>query len=94
MIRLENWAVHYNNNDGFKAPEQLDRCLSGECYGHPRKPDGLRVNTSSIVSTEGRTVTTASGSVYVLGEIHPHYAESLARDGITIDPAQPVKVLT
>lgn len=51
------------------------------------------ITTSRIVRSEGRIVTTKSGSVYQLGTVDHGYVEYLASIGRTLDEANPVKVV-
>jgi hypothetical protein len=93
MFKLENWSVDASTGNGYLAPELRRPFLIGEIYGHPKFADGSMVRTSIIVSTTGRLVSTASGSVYELGNAHPDYAEWAAENGHTIDEEWPVKLL-
>lgn len=73
LIKLENWGVVYKDN-AWTPPEFQRIALHGKAYGHHRHEDGTEVTTTAIKSTDGRTVTTVSGSVYILGEPDPEYA--------------------
>ena len=91
-IRIERWAVKPARGSDFSAPEVRGIRLRGDVFGHPRHPDGNRVSTGPIVKVEGRTVTTESGSVYVLGAPDPRYLEWLAEEGIAFNPEKPIVV--
>jgi hypothetical protein len=75
---LSNWTiVHCRTRNG----DELMR-LRGEVFGHPRYADGEDVTISTLRSChqEGDTlsVTTLSGTEYVLGK--PHHREIEAVD--------------
>ncbi len=91
MPKMKNWSVV---SDPYQAPEIREHRLAGEVYGHPLFPDGYSVTTSEIVKTEGRTVTTKSGTLYELENAHPDY-EKYVREVLKreIDPNNPVKIL-
>ena len=100
MSRLEEWAV-VANGDGFTAPELATFSLVGRVYGDDRHDpatghfeDGHRIRTSYIVASEGRVVTTRSGTRYELGKPSPSYLAYLRDLGRELDEANPVKVLT
>ncbi len=90
-MKLDNWWVY---RDPYQAPEVPIMSLKGHVYGHPKHKDGNLIRTSDIVSTEGRYVTTKSGSVYELGEPALEYVQWLKDNGLKpIDPIQPVKFI-
>ena len=75
VILLEDWAVVEERRPGF-ARELRGVVLTGTAYGHPRHPDtAWPCTTSRLVSSEGRYVTTASGTIYQFGEPSPKYLE-------------------
>jgi hypothetical protein len=84
--RLENWSVYSNP---YSAPEVRIICLDGQREG-ARGSEYIR--TSAVVKVEGRTVTTSSGTVYILGTIDPTYLEWMRSQGLEYDEAQPIKV--
>lgn len=81
MIKLDFWAVIQQPWDGYTAPELIPSRLQGVVEGHPAHKDGTTVTTSAIKKVEGRTVTTSSGSVYILGEPDPRYIAFLVENG-------------
>lgn len=93
-IRLSNWACEFpDGSSDYHAPELRGLCLVGDVTGHPRRPDGTRVQTSPIVAVDGRQIRTRSGSVYHLeGDPHPAYLAWLAECGRDYDAEQPIKV--
>ena len=93
LVRIEQWGLGSDEDDVYRAPETRRHCLRGVIYGHHRKPDGSSVQTSPVVSVNGREVTTKSGTIYLLGEPHPDYVEYLRGIGRSIDPEQPIKVV-
>jgi hypothetical protein len=91
MPRLEKWSCCFTDAENpYLAPECRTIRLQGKVYGHPSFDDGSDVVTSRIVKTEGRTITTYSGSVYVLGEVEPGYREWLAKNRPNWDPENPI----
>jgi hypothetical protein len=68
--------------------------MSGNVFGHPKRPDGERVTTMTIVRVEGRRFWTSSGSAYVLeGEPLPQYVTWLKSLGREYEPEQPLTIL-
>ncbi len=82
MYRLENWSV---------VVDFAGECLQGQVYNHPNFPEGYSVRTSAIKSSNGRTVITASGSKYTLGNVDPNYVKWCENQGLKLDEEQPVK---
>lgn len=80
-MKLENWAVHYDEVNPYLPPECQHQYLSGEVYGHYKYFDGERITTSRPVKVEGKKVTTYSGSIYELGEPSVDYVEYLKSIG-------------
>jgi hypothetical protein len=66
-ISIENWAMVYSMDNPYKAPELQERYLAGTVYGHPNFKDGSFITTSYVVDINDKEVTTASGSLYLLG---------------------------
>lgn len=92
-IKLEGWWLQYTEVwNGYTAPEQLKVRLIGAAFGHPDHQDGKIIKTTRIVKTEGRTVTTRSGSVYELGEPDARYVEYVRSLGREIDPINPIQM--
>jgi len=90
-MRLENWSITCSA-DPYRPPERQTRQLRGEVYGHPRRPDGEHIRTSSIVSAGGGTVTTRN-SVYTLGEPDPKFVEWCRENGHHVPTSEePIKV--
>ncbi len=83
---LHKWSVS-SENDPWKAPEAQAKCLAGI-----RCEDDQQVVTSPIVSIEGRRVTTASGSVYILEDIDPDYVTWMKDNDIEYDPENPIRI--
>lgn len=85
---IRDWSVECCAGQEFQAPERRDHIhLAGEVEGR-----NGRVLTSRIAKTEGREVTTASGSVYRLGRPAPKFLAWLRERGKAYDRKQPVKV--
>lgn len=77
MIRLENWYITSDINNGYQAPESVAMRLCGNVYGHPvkRHVDGKLITTSAISDVNGTRVTTRSGNEYFLGTPSAEYVE-------------------
>jgi hypothetical protein len=91
-VKLQDWAVRPRYKDPFMAPEHNPNCLEGLVEGHPRKEDGKRVLTTPIVESEGRIVTTRSGTKYRLGRVSRKYRRWLTKEGLAYNPRQPIKI--
>lgn len=72
---LHKWSVS-QSSDPYLAPELNRDRLAGF-----RDDEDRPVVTSRIVKVEGRSITTASGSVYILEEIDPEYLQWLKENG-------------
>lgn len=84
--RIENWSVSLCPHRPYDAPEIQDHFhLLGTINGKEKL-------TTRVVRTDGRLVTTKSGSVYRLGRVRPEYRAWVKEKGLNYDPAQPVKV--
>jgi len=93
-VRIENWSVCHSKGGLYDPPEMWQPCLSGNVYGHPRKPDGHSVSTSPIVDVNGRLITTATGTIYLLGQVDPLYVEHCEKHGLTVPTEEvPIKGL-
>lgn len=91
-VRLENWSViHKYELNSYYPPEANPCCLRGTVYGHHRLEDGKSIVTSRIVGGKGRTIRTASGTEYELGEVDPDYLEFVRSIGLSLDPLSPIK---
>lgn len=70
MIRLKNWSMYAEGNNGFNPPELWTYHFQGNVYGHPRFNDGDPITTSRIVEINDKgdykEAKTRSGSVYCL----------------------------
>jgi hypothetical protein len=84
--RIDDWSVMFCPKLAYLAPELHDHVhLVGLI-------DGKRKSTSRVVATNGRRVTTKSGSIYRLGRIRREYRQWIAEHGLKYDARQPVKV--
>jgi hypothetical protein len=93
FVKLQDWSVRSGGpGEWFLAPEVAPVRLEGVVTGHPRKSDGKRVVTTRIVESEGRIVTTRSGTKYRLGRIQRGYRRWLTKKGLAYNPRQPIKV--
>lgn len=94
-VLLQNWFVRFRHSDDrayYLAPELNYKVIAGDIYGHPRFPDGHGVKTSRIVAVEGRRVTTAGGTTYLLGRVQKEYRAWLKKEGIPYNPRRPVSI--
>ena len=81
---LRQWFI---TDDGspYIAPELRSPRLVGY-----RDDDPKQIITSSIVKAEGRTITTYSGSVYILQDIEPGYFQWLQDNNIPYHEDNPI----
>ena len=70
--RIEDWFVL---NAPWVCGSQGQMKLHGVVSNHPKFNDGDRAVTSKIVSREGRTVITETGSLYYLGTANLGFGE-------------------
>ena len=75
MTNLRNWCI-VEGHDPYTAPECQPKKLAGNVYNHSEFLDGTWIVTSRVVNVEARTITTRSGSVYLLeGDPNPDYVK-------------------
>lgn len=67
------------------------RRLAGVPSSGPK--EGKYVVTSEIADIHGRTVTTASGTRYLLGTIENEYLQWMKEHGYTYNEKEPIKAL-
>lgn len=82
---LHKWYI-VGSNDPFLAPELRSIRLCGY-----RDDDVNKVLTSDVVAVDGRTVTTYSGSTYILEDIDSEYLFWLKQNNIEFDINNPIK---
>lgn len=82
MPRLENWSLHFADDNEFEAPEIREQVLCGEIFDDPRFPDGSRVTTGWVMKLDmdERTAETAR-TKYTLGKLSPLFLEYLRGNG-------------
>lgn len=72
---INEWCVSIQNPGA--EPENQRKCISGIVTGSTVFDDGDYITTSSIQNvttpSDEVSVTTFSGSVYILGRVDPHY---------------------
>lgn len=85
--RLDAWSV-VSLTGPYCPPECSQIALSG------KRSDGEIVTTSPIKTISGRTVTTASGSTYVLGRVAPAYHAFLQDNKVPFNPARPISLVS
>jgi len=70
MPKLEKWFII---DTKFDLSKPKSTHLMGVVYGHPVFKDGEFIQTSPVIRIDKDTITTKSGSRYVLGESDPDY---------------------
>lgn len=83
-INITDWSV---GNSAYDAPELKIIRLMGTLES------GKKIITSPVVEVAGRSVRTASGSVYILGDISPDYHQWMQENNMPYDPEQPIKAV-
>lgn len=83
---IDDWAVS-NYYSLYTAPELQLCCLIGY-----RSDVQKFIKTSPIKSANGRNITTASGTIYILGVIHPNYFEWLNKNNIQYNFNNPITI--
>lgn len=76
MIRIESWILRVAKCGRYFGPGQVPIALRGFVFMHPKYPAGSLVDTTNIISSEGRTVRTRN-NVYFLGSIDEYYEKWL-----------------
>tara|TARA_R110000824_G_scaffold124513_1_gene283085 strand:- start:855 stop:1154 length:300 start_codon:yes stop_codon:yes gene_type:complete len=91
--RIIDWEV-VGNRTPYTAPEAMTAHLQGNVYNHPdpKVSNGEFVTTSRMVDSSGLTVTTASGTKYILGTINKAYLKYIKDSGLKYDPSNPIKM--
>lgn len=93
VVIMREWAVGLEPSNGYTAPELLRPALIGYAINHPKRGT-LWIRTSAIESVNGCTVTTHSGTVYLLeGPPHENYLKWLKDNGREYDAENPIKVV-
>lgn len=91
--RLERWSPRLVGGP-YTPPELAPTVIRGFVFDDTteRWPDDHPIQTSPIASADGLTVTTASGSTYLLGEPDPDWVRWLAQQGHDFDPENPIRI--
>jgi len=91
--RIIDWEV-VGQRTPYMAPEAMTAHLQGNVYNHPNPniSNGDFVTTSRMVDSSGVTVTTSSGTKYILGTINKNYLKYIKDSGLKYDPLNPIKV--
>ena len=83
---IEEWAVEPCEAQTYQAPEIRDHIhVAGKIGGKCKL-------TSQVVSVDGRTIRTKTGSIYQLGEPSEAYRKFLASIGYVLDEEHPIKL--
>ncbi len=88
---IDNWACVYNDEQAFLPPELRVLLIKGTVTGHPKYPDGKRIQTSRVRRVENKIVYTQN-SVYRLGEPKKDWLDWMEENGIKFDPENPIKI--
>lgn len=92
IVALRQWSVVGDPRTPYLATEHRSICLAGIPFGHPTMQDGKSIVTSPVAETDGRVVTTRSGSVYRLeGAPSDKFLAWLTERGETLDPERPIR---
>jgi hypothetical protein len=85
--RLHKWSVTDGFvDDPYLAPERrIQKFLIGF-----RDDETRQIRTSMIVKIDGRTITTYSGSTYILEDIDPDYLLWMNEHGYIYDYDHPI----
>jgi len=84
---IHEWSLK-TENDPWKAPELLRRCISGFVFIDDI-PTGII--TSPVVKVHGRLIKTESGSTYLLGRIDPLYKKWMKDNLYKYNHKNPIK---
>lgn len=88
---IHEWSTCFASNNPYAPPEARGLAIQGKVYGREGWEEGGQICTSNVVSVDGRTVKTRSGSTYRLGRIAPAFREWLRKQGREYDPRNPIK---
>ncbi len=92
MPILNNWRCVSRTTNPYQAPELGRLAIQGTlAEDHNSRTVGTRIVTSIVIETNGRDVTTETGTVYTLGIPDVEYLVFLEEKGIPYDQANPVK---
>lgn len=92
MTKIKDWSVCTGDVDRYTPPECIFQFLRGEVTGHPVKPDGTFLHTSTIVSVRGRVVRTRN-TTYRLGQPSKDYVRFLRQHGLRVPTGRkPIRV--
>jgi hypothetical protein len=88
---LKEWYI-VGVAEPYLAPEACKPSLAGNVYNHPNFSDGSHITTSVIKTIDGRTITTITGSVYILdGKPSDDYLQWCDKNGFIYDSNNPIK---
>lgn len=86
MIKLENWSVMQSNSNPYLPPEARPTVLVGTVYGHPNRPDGDRIRTSSLMSISySKRKAKTRNTEYTLGEPEAEFLKFLEEAGSSVE---------
>ena len=95
LPHFKNWYVKMPAANIFVAPECMQPIIVGNIFNHPNYKDNTIIMTSCIVESNGKTITTMSGSQYLIeGEPSNDYKEYCFQHNIVIDLNNPISINT
>ena len=96
MVIMKNW---FTVADPYAAPEVRSLKLAGNVYGHPRKADGHKVQTSNIIAIHksplaGVFVVECESRDYAIktGEESSEWLAWMSENGVEYDRDNPIKI--
>ena len=93
---ITNWSIEQINigDIRYQAPELYKIGIQGKIYNHSKFEDNTQILTNYIVHSEGKIITTASGSIYCIdGPPSKDYQFYCKKKKIDIDENNPIKLI-
>ena len=93
---ITNWAIEQINTGDirYQAPELYKIGIQGNIYNHSKFEDNTLILTNYIVHSNGKIITTASGSKYCIeGPPSKDYKFYCIKKNIDIDENNPIKLI-
>ena len=93
---IMNWSIEQLNKGDirYQAPELYKIGILGKIYNHSKFKDNTEILTSYIIHSEGKIITTVSGSKYYIeGPPSKDYKYYCNQHKINIDENNPIKLI-